>query len=399
VTGALIEAAPPDGIESAIAQLRAGRPVVVVDDAAREDEGDLIFAAEMATPELVSFVVRHTSGFLCVSLSHTDADRLDLPPMHRVNQDRHATAYAVSVDAREGVSTGISAHDRAATLRLLADPATRAADLSRPGHVVPLRARHGGVLSRAGHTEAAMDLMAIAGLRPAAGLCEIVSVEDPTRMARGPELQEFCAAHGLVMISIESIIDYRLRTEWVLSDRVCARLPLEEGTFSAVAYHTTLDDREHVALVHGELDAGENVLVRVQEECIFADVFGSLHCACRPELDAALDAVARERRGVVVYLRRHEGQVGAALDDITAAGYTHPRLAQPGRAPIDPADVQVCAQILADLGVRSIRLLGSHDGGWRHGLERHGLRVTEERPLRRGTPRRGTRGPVVLRSW
>jgi 3,4-dihydroxy 2-butanone 4-phosphate synthase/GTP cyclohydrolase II len=370
-----------DDIAFAVEQLRAGRPIVVVDDAARENEGDLIFAAELATPDLVAFVVRHSSGFLCVSLTDADASRLDLPPMHRANQDRHGTAYAVSVDARDGVTTGISARDRARTMRLLADPSTVPTELTRPGHVVPLRAVDGGVLSRAGHTEAAMDLMNLAGLHPAAGLCEIVSVQDPTQMARGPELRGFCAAHGLVMISIQSLIDYRIRHESILSAQVEARLPLDKGTFAAVGYHTTLDSREHLALVHGDIGTGEDVLVRVQEECLLADVFGSLHCSCRSELDSSLRAVVHEGRGVVVYLRRHEGRVASVLHELAAAPS-----GQPSRhasiTSIDDEEVQVSVQILAGLGARSIRLLAS-DLGARHAFERHGVHVTEQIPLSR----------------
>lgn len=370
-----------DRVEAAVAELRAGRPVVVIDDAAREDEGDLIFAAESATPELVSFVIRHTSGFLCVSVSDADADRLDLPPMHRVNRDRHETAYAVSVDARDGVTTGISASDRATTLRVLADPATTAADLTRPGHVVPLRAKRGGVLRRAGHTEAAMDLMTIAGLRPVAGLCEIVSTQKPTQMAREPELRDFCAEHDLLLLAIADLMDYRLRTERVIAARVDAPLPLEEGAFTAVVYHTTLDAREHVALVHGDVGTGDDVLVRIQQECLFADVFGSVECTCRREFDAALQTVGRAGRGVVVYLRRTEDSVGPAPGEHDAAV---PHRIVPS---VDPADAQVCGQILTDLGVRSLRLLHKPGSGWAEPLERHGPRVSLEEPLRVSTHR------------
>jgi 3,4-dihydroxy 2-butanone 4-phosphate synthase/GTP cyclohydrolase II len=384
-----------EDIELAVAQLRAGRPIVVVDDAARENEGDLIFAAELATPELVSFVVRHSSGFLCVSLTDADATRLDLPPMHRVNQDRHGTAYTVSVDARDGVTTGISARDRARTMRLLADPHTVPTELSRPGHVVPLRAARGGVLSRAGHTEAALDLMILAELRPAAGLCEIVSVQDPTQMARGPELREFCAAHGLVMISIESLINYRLRHESILSARVEARLPLDTGAFAAVGCHTTLDSREHLALVHGDIGTGEDVLVRVQEECLLADVFGSLHCSCRSDLDSSLRAIVHEERGVVVYLRRHEGRVASILDQLAAAPSCDTSR-HASVTSIDDEDVRVSAQILTGLGARSIRLLAS-DLGARHAFERHGVRVTEQIPLSR-LARRQAATPTAQRA-
>jgi len=363
-------AGPAAAVAGAVRELRAGRPVIVIDDPTREDEADLIFAAAHATSELVSFVVRHTSGFLCAAVTDDDADRLDLPPMHHVNEDRHGTAYAVSVDARRGTGTGISAHDRAATLRLLAATDTVAADLTRPGHVVPLRARHGGVLARRGHTEAAVDLMRIAGLTPVAGLCELVSVVDPIRMAHGREVAEFGRQHGLVLISVDDIVEFRLGSEWVLTERASATLPLEEGTFTAVAYHTSVDEREHVALVHGEIGGGLDVVVRVHEECVLSDLLGSRSCSCRHELDAALDVVGRSERGVVLYLR--------ATDD---------RVLGSDRAWFPLADAQIGAQMLIDLGVRSIRLLGDDDGRWRPLLERRGLRVTGSLPL----PRRAGR--------
>jgi len=363
-----VTAAPAADVAAAVADavsaLRAGRPVIVVDDTTREDEADLIFAAAHATPELVSFVVRHTSGFLCAALPDGDADRLDLPPMHDVNEDRHGTAYAVSVDARHGTGTGISAHDRAATLRLLAAPDTVAADLTRPGHVVPLRASRGGVLARRGHTEAAVDLMRIAGLAPVAGLCELVSVLDPIRMARGREAAGFGRLHDLVLISVDDIVEFRLGSEWVLTDRASAMLPLEEGAFTATAYHTSVDQREHVALVHGEIGGGHDVMVRVQEECVLSDLLGARSCACRRELDAALDVVGSNGRGVVLYLRAAEDRMIG--NDRSGASLT---------------DAQVAAQMLTDLGVRSIRLVGDDDSRWRPLLERRGLQVTGDVPL------------------
>jgi 3,4-dihydroxy 2-butanone 4-phosphate synthase/GTP cyclohydrolase II len=363
-------AGPAAAVADAVRALSAGRPVIVVDDTTREDEADLIFAAAHATPELVSFVVRHTSGFLCAAVTDGDADRLDLPPMHHVNEDRHGTAYAVSVDARRGTGTGISAHDRAATLRLLAASDTIAADLTRPGHVVPLRARRGGVLARRGHTEAAVDLMQIAGLAPVAGLCELVSVVDPIRMAHGREVAEFGRQHGLVLISVDDIVEFRLGLEWVLTDRASATLPLEEGAFTAIAYHTSVDQREHVALVHGEIGGGHDVVVRVQEECVLSDLLGARTCACRHEFDAALDVVSSSARGVVLYLRATEDQV---------VGNDRPG--------VPLTDAQIGAQMLIDLGVRSLRLVGDHAGRWRTPLERRGLQVTGDLPL----PRRAGR--------
>jgi 3,4-dihydroxy 2-butanone 4-phosphate synthase/GTP cyclohydrolase II len=373
-------AAGEDNIDLAIEQLREGRPVVVVDDAARENEGDFIFAAEFATRELVSMVIRHSSGFLCVSVTDLDATRLDLPPMHRVNQDRRGTAYTVSVDARDGISTGISARDRARTLQLLADPNTVPTQLTRPGHVLPLRADPGGVLRRAGHTEAAMDLMNLAGLRPAAGLCEIVSEWHPTQMAQLAELREFCLTRGLVLISIGSLINYRLHRERILASAVPARLPLDKGDFAAVGCRTAFDSREHLALVHGDIGCGEGLLLRIHQECLLADVFGSLACSCREELDSSLRAVASEGRGVVVYLRRHDADVSRGGN--VAPIFNGPAGGHSDSTSIGDEDAQVVAQILTSLGVRSIRLLAS-DPGVRHLYERHGVEVIEQIPLRR----------------
>lgn len=367
-------AGPAAAVADAVSALRAGRPVIVVDDTTRENEADLIFAAAHATPELVSFVVRHTSGFLCAAVTDAVADRLDLPPMHHVNEDRHGTAYAVPVDARRGTGTGISAHDRAATLRLLAASDTIAADLARPGHVVPLRARRGGVLARRGHTEAAVDLMRIAGLAPVAGLCELVSVVDPIRMAHGQEVSEFGRRHGLVRLSVDDIVQFRLGSEWVLTDRASATLPLEEGALTAFAYHTSVDQREHVALVHGEIDGGHDVVVRMQEECVLSDLLGARSCSCRHDFDAALDVVGSSGRGVVLYLRATEDRV--IETDL------------PG---VPPAGAQIGAQMLIDLGVRSVRLVGDDAGRWRPLLEGRGLQVTGDLPLPRRTGRTASR--------
>jgi 3,4-dihydroxy 2-butanone 4-phosphate synthase/GTP cyclohydrolase II len=366
-----------DSIEHAVAQIAAGRPVVVVDDADRENEGDLIFAAEKATPELVAFMVRHTSGYICAPLTGEDCDRLELPPMYATNQDRRGTAYTVAVDAREGVSTGISAADRARTIRVLADPGTSAADLSRPGHTVPLRARPGGVLRRAGHTEAAVDLAVLAGLRPAAALCELVN--DDGSMMRLPRLRVFAREHGLALISIEDLIAYRRRTERQVERVVTTRIPTEHGVFEAVGYRALTDAAEHVALVFGELGDGEDVLVRVHSECLTGDVFGSLRCDCGPQLNAALDRVAAEGRGVVLYVRGHEGRGIGLLHKLQAY-----QLQDLGRDTVEanlelglPADAReygTGAQILYDLGVRSMRLL-TNNPAKRSGLEGHGLRV------------------------
>jgi len=364
-------------IEQAVADIAAGRMVIVVDDEDRENEGDLIFAAELATPELVAFMVRHTSGYICVPLPEQECDRLDLPPMHHTNQDKRGTAYAVTADAREGVSTGISAADRARTMRLLAAAASTPTDFTRPGHVVPLRAKDGGVLRRPGHTEAAVDLARMAGLRPAGVLCELVN--DDGTMARLPELEVFAARHGLTLVSIADLIAYRRRSEVQVQRVAEARIPTRYGIFRAVGYDSLLDGVEHIALVIGEIGDGEDVLVRVHSECLTGDVFGSLRCDCGPQLDAALAAVAAEGRGVVLYVRGHEGRGIGLLHKLQAY-----QLQDDGHDTVDanlelglPADARdygTGAQILADLGIRSMRLL-SNNPAKRAGLEGYGLRV------------------------
>ncbi|HLU46382.1 MAG TPA: bifunctional 3,4-dihydroxy-2-butanone-4-phosphate synthase/GTP cyclohydrolase II [Natronosporangium sp.] len=377
-----------EAVEQAVRDIAAGRPVIVVDDEDRENEGDLVFAAEHATPELMAFMVRYTSGYICAPLTEADCDRLELPPMYHTNQDRRGTAYRVAVDAREGVSTGISAADRARTVRLLADPTSTAADFTRPGHVVPLSAREGGVLRRPGHTEATVDLARMAGLRPAGVLCEIVSEKDATTMARRPELELFAAEHRLTLVSIADLVAYRRRYERQVRRVAETRLPTRHGVFRAVAYQSTVDDTEHVALVYGELGDGHDVLVRVHSECLTGDVLGSLRCDCGLQLDAALARVAAEGRGVVLYVRGHEGRgIGLAhklqayqLQD-AGADTVDANLAL--GLPADARDYGTGAQILADLGVRSMRLL-SNNPAKRAALEGYGLTVVgrESLPVR-----------------
>jgi 3,4-dihydroxy 2-butanone 4-phosphate synthase / GTP cyclohydrolase II len=376
---------PLDAVDRALVDLAAGKAVLVIDDEDRENEGDLIFAAQLATPELVAFMVRYTSGYVCVPITEANADRLDLPPMFRVNQDRRGTAYTVTVDAREGISTGISASDRAHTIRLLADPATTSADLSRPGHIVPLRARDGGVLRRPGHTEAAVDLARLAGLAPAGVLCEVVSEKDPSGMARADELRTFADEHGLALISIADLIAYRRRSEKLVERVATARVPLRYGEFTAVGYSSSYDNREHVAFVVGEIGDGEDVLVRVHSECLTGDVFGSLRCDCGPQLDAALAAVAREGRGVVLYVRGHEGRGIGLLHKLQAyqlqdlGSDTLDANLELG-LPADARDYGTGAQILVDLGIHTMRLL-SNNPAKRAGLEGYGLRIVGQVPL------------------
>jgi 3,4-dihydroxy 2-butanone 4-phosphate synthase/GTP cyclohydrolase II len=377
-----------DPVELAIKEIAAGRPVVVVDDEDRENEGDLVFAASAATPELMAFTIRYTSGVVCVPMTGAELDRLNLPPMTAVNEDRKGTAYAVSVDARDGVSTGISAADRARTISLLADPATEPTDLTRPGHVFPLRAKEGGVLVRPGHTEAAVDLARLAGLPPAGAIAEVVN--DDGTMARLPDLVPFAREHGLVIISIEDLIAYRRRNEPTVERAAVTTLPTEHGTFTAVGYRDPADGTEHIALVAGGLRAdgrlleNEDVLVRVHSECLTGDVFGSLRCDCGPQLDAALELVA-EQGGVVLYLRGHEGRGIGLVHKLRAY-----QLQESGRdtvdanldlgLPADGRDYGTGAAILADLGVRSLRLLTNNPT--KHAaLERFGLTVTGREPL------------------
>jgi len=374
-----------EGVEQAISDIAAGRPVIVVDDEDRENEGDLIFAAEKATPELLAFMVRYTSGYICVPLTEADCDRLDLPPMFHTNQDRRGTAYTVTVDAKEGVSTGISAADRARTIRLLADKLTVASDFTRPGHVVPLRAKEGGVLRRPGHTEAAIDLAVLAGLRPAGVLCEIVSQKDEGDMARREELEVFAAEHELTIISIADLIDYRRRKEVQVVRVAEARIPTPHGAFRAVGYDSKLDGIEHIALVYGDIEDGENVLVRVHSECLTGDVFGSLRCDCGPQLEAALATVAAEGRGVVLYMRGHEGRGIGLMHKLQAyqlqddgADTVDANLMQ--GMPADARDYGQGAQILVDLGIKSMRLL-TNNPAKRVGLDGYGLTIVDRVPL------------------
>ena len=400
------DAAERAAVERAVADVAAGRVVLVLDDADREDEGDLVMAAQHATAATVGFVVRHTSGLLCAPMAGGDLDRLALPPMVADNQDPRGTAYTITADAREGTTTGISAADRARTLRVLADPASAAGDLLRPGHVLPLRAHPDGVLGRRGHTEAGVDLARLAGLRPAAVIAEVV--DDDGSMARGERLRALADEHGLTMITIEALASYRRALEGApaggagapavplappvvppppptsppLVRRVAdAALPTRYGTFRALAHRAADGDAESVALVTGDVRGGRDVLVRLHSECLTGDVLGSSRCDCGEQLDAALRRVAAAGRGVVVYQRGHEGRGIGIVDKLRAyalqdagADTVDANLAL--GLPADARDYGSAAGVLADLGVASVRLLTNNPAKV-DGLRSHGTVVTE----------------------
>ena len=372
-----------DPIPEAIAAIREGKPVVVVDDEDRENEGDLVFAASKATPDLVGFMIRHTSGVICVSMRGEELDRLLLPPMTAVNEDRKGTAYAVSVDARDGISTGISAADRSRTIRTLVDSATEPWEITRPGHVFPLRAVPGGVLQRAGHTEASVDLAALAGLTPAGVICELVN--DDGSMMRAPECRSFSDEHGLLMISIADLIAHIRHTQKQIERVAETVIPTEIADFRAIGYRSLVEPTEHLALVIGDIGDGEDILVRVHSECLTGDVFGSLRCDCGPQLDAALRAVAAEGRGIVLYVKGHEGRGIGLLSKLqayqlqdTGADTVEANLAL--GLPADARDYGTGAQILADLGVRSMRLL-TNNPAKRAGLDGFGIVIKDRVPL------------------
>ncbi len=345
-------------VDTALADLRAGRMVIVVDAENPQDDGDLMFAATHATPERVAFMVRHTSGVLCVPMPASDLDRLHLPPMVVVNEDPRGVGYSVTVDARTGISSGISAADRAYTISLLAKPDTLPSDLSRPGHVFPLRAVDGGVLRRAGHTEAAVDLARLAGLPPVAVIGEVV--DDDGAVARGERLRAFASHHRLTIVTMADLIAYRRRTERLVEFKARSRLPTHHGEFQAHGFRSVLDGREHIALVMGDVPTQGDMptLARVHSECLTGNVFESMSCDCALQLDLALQMIAAEGHGVLVYLRGHEGRGIGALQ------------------PVDARDYGVGAQILADLGVRRMRLI-TNNPVKRIGLEAYGLEVAK----------------------
>ncbi|MFJ3533356.1 MULTISPECIES: bifunctional 3,4-dihydroxy-2-butanone-4-phosphate synthase/GTP cyclohydrolase II [unclassified Streptomyces] len=374
-----------DPVEQAVRDIAAGRPVVVVDDEDRENEGDLVIAAEKATPEIVAFMMSECRGLICAPMENAELERLELPQMVDHNTESMKTAFTVSVDASaaHGVTTGISAADRAATLRLLAGGVAGPGDFVRPGHVFPLRARTGGVLVRNGHTEAAVDLARLAGLRPAGAIVEIAG-EDGV-MLRLPQLVPFARKHGLTIISIEDLIAYRRTSEPTVRREAQVRLPTDFGAFTAYGYRSTVDGVEHVALVHGDIGDGDDVLVRVHSECLTGDIFQSERCDCGPQLHASMRRITDEGRGVVVYLRGHEGR-GIGLVSKLRAYELQERGVDTLDAnlelglPADARDYAAGAQILKDLGVRSLRLM-TNNPDKTAAILRHGLAVTGREPM------------------
>ena len=371
-------------IEKAVEAIAAGEIVVVVDDASRENEGDLVMAAEFATAEKIAFFLNHTSGVICMPMLGERLDELDLPPMVLDNTESNRTAFTVSVDGRQGTTTGISASDRAATIAALIDPGTRPADLARPGHVFPLRCRQGGVLNRAGHTEATVDLTRLAGLYPAGVLCEVVSA-DKQSMARLPELERLAGEHGLPLISIADLIRFRRQREKLVKRVADARMPTEWGEFTCYVYESLLDGEQHVAMVRGAVQGEDDVLVRVHSECLTGDALGSLRCDCGVQLQMAMQRIASEGMGVIVYLRGHEGRGIGMAHKLRA--YT---LQDQGRdtvdanldlgLPIDTRKYGTGAQILVDLGITTMRLLTNNPAKF-EGLDGYGLEIVERVPL------------------
>jgi 3,4-dihydroxy 2-butanone 4-phosphate synthase/GTP cyclohydrolase II len=373
---------PFASIEDAIESIRAGKMVIVVDDANRENEGDLTIAAEKVTAEAVNFMARYGRGLICLSMTPERLDELEIPLMVSQNSSRFETAFCVSIEAKGQTSTGISASDRAATVRAALDPATRPSDLARPGHMFPLRSRTGGVMVRAGQTEAAVDLARIAGLYPAGVICEIMN-EDGT-MARVPQLTKFARRHGLLMVTIADLIKYRTRTESLVKRVASAKLPTDFGDFRIFAFESLVDKQTHVAMVYGDIADGKNILVRVHSQCLTGDVLHSVRCDCGAQLDVAMERISAEGRGVLLYLHQEGRGIGLANKirayELQDEGFDTVEANERLGFKADQRDYGVGVQILRDLGVRSMRLL-SNNPRKLVGIEGYGLSVSEWLPL------------------